>query len=230
MHQAIMDSMNSHQQRSMTTSPYAIGYSGPPARRLDNRLEVTKDVTRCSCARARAYSILSLPCAHSPVALFSPLPVMSSVAAVLQLLLASPVACRAILSVRPTDSRVSQGLSDYSKGSSPGEGRATPLGQAPESSHYTKAHSETARRTQTLCAFATLSNHALCSIGDVAASVPPAVLRKASLDESRAEIASSYYSYVVEAVAQASRVYDGHQTEVNADSSTSRLTADDINR
>lgn len=154
---------------------------------------IVKGVLSCIMSLIRSSKIFSF----RPLALFSPLPVMTAITAVLQAILASPRASKAFLSLRPVDEHALRGLQRYSNRLSPGglshRREANPL----DLSGPILANLETAWRVQILCALSAVSVSASCNISDTAISIPPETLRRASRNEPHGDVASAYYAHAV---------------------------------
>ncbi|CAO1634214.1 unnamed protein product [Parajaminaea phylloscopi] len=151
-------------------------------------------------AEAPTPAVREPPC---PMVMTSRLPVMATVTAVLQALLASPTACEAFLSIRPVDARIAQGITGYASGVSPSNDSPTPTNISNDVPAPNWPFLQTAWRLQLLCAFSSLAVNACCDIGDVAAGIPADVLRKASRSEPLADIAAAYYTHAVRSLHEA---------------------------
>lgn len=114
---------------------------------------------------------------------------MSTVASLLQAVLACPSARRMLLSSRPVDDRVSHGLSGYSSGRSPADIRYREDDQYHGLEQSVRGDFETMWRAQILAAFCLLTDNAVCDIGDMSVDVPQDTLRKASRSDTLVEVA-----------------------------------------
>lgn len=114
---------------------------------------------------------------------------MSTVASLLQAVLACPSARRMLLSSRPVDDRVSHGLSGYSSGRSPADIRYREDDQYHGLEQGVRGDFETMWRAQILAAFCMLTDNAVCDIGDMSVDVPQDTLRKASRSDTLVEVA-----------------------------------------
>lgn len=128
------------------------------------------------------------------MALTTHIPVMSTVASLLQAVLACPSARRMLLSSRPVDDRVSQGLSGYSSGRSPADIRYREDDQYHGLEQSVRGDFETMWRAQILAAFCLLTDNAVCDIGDMSVDVPQDTLRKASRSDTLVEVALCEFS------------------------------------